>query len=103
MTQRAKQIGRVSPPNSTGKSRASVRRTSRVLLEFPSGLLERADRAAAEIATTRSELVRTAVEQLVSGMEKQRLERELAEAYAANASMNLKLAREFEHVDREGF
>jgi metal-responsive CopG/Arc/MetJ family transcriptional regulator len=75
----------------------------RVLVEFPQSLLERADEAAARLEKSRSELIRTAVEQLLEGMEKKKFEAELAEAYAANAGMNLELAEEFAMVDREGF
>ena len=75
----------------------------RVLIEFPSSLLERADRAAAALGKNRSELVRTAVEQLLDAIERRKFEAELAAAYAANSRMNLDLVEEFAHVDREGF
>lgn len=94
-----------TPPNASRQFRdKDLHRPTRerVLLEFPSTLLRRADEAAAEIDTSRSELVRTAVEQFLGGMEKERLEAELAEAYAANAALNLELTEEFAHVDREG-
>lgn len=75
----------------------------RVLVEFPSTLLRRADAAAAKLEKNRSELIRAAVERLLEGMEKERFEAELAAAYAANAPMNLNLADEFAHIDKEGF
>jgi metal-responsive CopG/Arc/MetJ family transcriptional regulator len=75
----------------------------RVLVEFPSNLLERADRAAASLEKNRSELIRNAVEQLLDGIERKKFEAELAAAYAANSKMNLDLAEEFSQVDREGF
>ena len=78
-------------------------RKERVLIEFPGDLLKRADEAARKLDKNRSELIRTAVEQLLNEMETKRFERELAAAYAANAQMNLELAEEFAHVDREGF
>lgn len=86
------------------RSRAPHRTTrERVLLEFPPALLERADQAAVNMEASRSDLIRTAVEQLLDRMDRARLEAELAEAYTANAAMNLELAKEFEHVDEEQF
>jgi hypothetical protein len=75
----------------------------RVLIEFPTSLLERADEAARQLSKNRSELIRTAVEQLLNSIEASEFERKLADAYAANAAMNLALAEEFVEVDREGF
>lgn len=75
----------------------------RVLVEFPASLLQRADSAAIEMDKSRSELIRTAVEELLDARERTKFEMELAEAYAANAKMNLDLVNEFAHVDKEGF
>ena len=83
-------------------SQARVNRKERVLVEFPARLLERADQAALGLETNRSELIRQAVERLLEDMEASKLERELADAYAANSEMNRALAREFAAVDREG-
>ena len=77
-------------------------RKERVLVEFPENLLRRADEAARKLDKNRSELIRTAVEQLLSEMEKKQFERELAAGYAANAKMTIELAKEFSSVDREG-
>lgn len=90
-------------PHPGAKKTARRPPRERVLLEFPSALLRRADQAAADLDASRSELVRTAVEQLLDSIEKKRLEAELAEAYAANAAMNLELAKDFVHVDEEDF
>jgi metal-responsive CopG/Arc/MetJ family transcriptional regulator len=78
-------------------------RKERVLIEFPSGLLKRADDAARSLEINRSGLIRNAVERLVDEVESREFERRLAEGYAANAEMNRALAREFSEVDREGF
>jgi len=78
-------------------------RRERVLIEFPENLLRRADEAARKMEKNRSDLIRTAVEQLLEGLETKRFETELAAAYAANAQLNLDLADDFEAVDREGF
>ena len=81
-------------------SRAS--RKERVLVEFPAALLQRADEAARNLESNRSDLIRKAVERLLDDMESREFEQELARAYAANAAMNRALAKEFEAVDREG-
>jgi hypothetical protein len=49
------------------------------------------------------EIAGTAVEKLLEGIEKERLDAELAAAYVANNERNLELLKEFAHVDREGF
>jgi len=85
------------------KGRAARPGRERVLVEFSDSLLKRTDEAVGKIAKNRSELIRTAVEQLLDRMEKKEFEKELAAAYAANAEMSLELAEEFAHVDREGF
>jgi metal-responsive CopG/Arc/MetJ family transcriptional regulator len=51
----------------------------------------------------RSELIRTAVEQLLEEMETKQFELELAAAYTANAQTSREMMEEFVHVDREGF
>lgn len=75
----------------------------RVLVEFPAGLLERADEAARALKSNRSQLIRSAVEQLLSDMESKRFEAQLAAAYTANSERSRRLAEEFAAVDREGF
>jgi hypothetical protein len=39
----------------------------------------------------------------LADMDKKRFELELAAGYAANAGINLELAEDFAHIDREGF
>jgi metal-responsive CopG/Arc/MetJ family transcriptional regulator len=98
MTASLKKTNEPAPPSKSARTGRE-----RVLIEFPTSLLQRADSAAASLEKNRSEFIRTAVEQLLEGMEKEKFEMELAAAYAANAPMNLELAKEFTHVDREGF
>jgi len=78
-------------------------RKERVLVEFPENLLKRADDAARRMDKNRSELIRTAVEQMLDEMETKQFELELAAAYRANAPASLEIMEEFVHVDREGF
>ena len=73
------------------------------MIEFPSALLKRADEVARSLETSRSGLIRNAVERLVAEVESREFERRLAAGYAANADMNRALAQEFSDVNREGF
>jgi metal-responsive CopG/Arc/MetJ family transcriptional regulator len=92
---------------SRGRGRTIDRRkraapaTSKVIVEFPSDLLERAERAASELATNRSRLIRLAVEQFLQGLQRRELERELAEGYRANAALDREICQEFAYVDAE--
>jgi len=89
---------------SSSRPSPSARPTKeRVLVEFPAELLKRADEAARKLEKNRSELIRTAVEQLIDSIETKRFEQELASAYQANAGLAAKLSEEFSHIDREGF
>jgi metal-responsive CopG/Arc/MetJ family transcriptional regulator len=72
----------------------------RVLIEFPAAALRRADEAARAEGVSRSEFIRTAVEQRLEEISAEEFERELAEACIANSQRNLELLKEFEHVDR---
>jgi metal-responsive CopG/Arc/MetJ family transcriptional regulator len=75
----------------------------RVLIEFPSAALRRADEAARAEGVSRSEFIRTAVERRLEEISAEEFERELAEACIANSQRNLELLKEFEHVDREAW
>ena len=75
----------------------------RVLVEFPSSLIELADAEASRMQISRSQLIRSAVEEALAVREKARVNSELAEAYAANAGRNLELLEEFAAVDQEIF
>jgi metal-responsive CopG/Arc/MetJ family transcriptional regulator len=75
----------------------------RVLIEFPQPLIKQADAEASRMGISRSQLIRTALEEKLAMREKARLEAELAEAYAANSGRNLELLEEFSAVDREIF
>ena len=91
------------PARSLQRTKTARARRERVLVEFPVGLLERTDSAAMRLGKNRSELIRTAVENLLAEMERAQFEAELADAYATNVRMNLELAKDFANVDRDGF
>ena len=75
----------------------------RVLIEFPSAALRRADEAARAVGVSRSEFIRAAVERQLEARDAEQFEHELEEAYKANAAFNLQILKEFEHVDREAW
>jgi metal-responsive CopG/Arc/MetJ family transcriptional regulator len=75
----------------------------RVLIEFPAQLIERADLEAERLGTSRSQLIREALEGFLAARERDRLEQQLAEGYSANNARNLELLEEFAAVDREIF
>lgn len=93
----------VTRPLASAKARSARSGRERVLVEFSTPLLKRADEEAARMETSRSGLIRIAVEQLLEDVERTRFEAELAAGYLANASMNVQIAEEFVEVDREGF
>ncbi|MGB9458216.1 MAG: hypothetical protein WCB12_19360 [Bryobacteraceae bacterium] len=73
----------------------------RVVVDFPTPLLTRADRVVAELETNRSELIRMAVEQLLESLQKAKLEQALAEGYTANAAQARQGSEEFAYVDSD--
>jgi CopG family transcriptional regulator/antitoxin EndoAI len=85
------------------RRKASGKSKERLLIEFPSALLARADKAAAKLEKNRSELIRSAVERMLDEFEKKELDEQLALAYAANGRINLELLEEFQNADREGW
>jgi CopG family transcriptional regulator/antitoxin EndoAI len=91
------------PDISTAPRKASRKSKERLLIEFPSALLARADRVAEKLEKNRSELIRSAVEGMLDEFEKKELDEQLAIAYAANGRINLELLKEFESADAEGW
>ena len=79
---------------------AAVRR---VVVDFPKPLLTRAERVVAELDMNRSELIRTAVEQYLDLLQRQKLDRELADGYRLNAEHDRSIGEEFAAVDYENF
>lgn len=94
----AKQNRTAGPSISRGKTAPAK---ERVLVEFPLPLLRRTEAAAAQLALDRSKFIRAAVEEKVWNMEREKIEEELATAYAANSEFDLKVCGEFKHADGE--
>lgn len=66
--------------------RATAAKAKRVVIDFPEQLFEATEDAATELAINRSSLIREAVQQFLEARYRQKLERELAEGYIANAA-----------------
>lgn len=102
----AKDTKSTSVPHRVSASRSQKKGTGqqreRVLIEFPARLLQQTDDAARSLNRNRSEVIRSAVEDFLNGIEAKKLEERLAAAYAANSKMNRDLCEEFEAIDREG-
>lgn len=79
----------------------AVATVKRVVVDFPTPLLTRAERVVAEMGTNRSALIRMAVEKYLEFLQKTKLEQVLAEGYAANAAQARQSCEEFAYVDSD--
>jgi len=76
-----------------------VLESKKILVEFPSDLLQATERVADEMGTDRSKVIRYAVKTFLQKRARVRFERELAEAYRVNDEFNRKLTEEFDTVN----
>jgi len=82
---------------------AAAAASRKVVVDFPAPLFRETERLAAETGTSRSELIRRAVEQYLEALRRERLERELAAGYVPNSALDRRIADEFSAVDYETF
>ncbi|MGA2771636.1 MAG: hypothetical protein ABSG26_12550 [Bryobacteraceae bacterium] len=82
---------------------AATAASRKVVVEFPAPLFRETERAAAEIGTSRSRLIRCAVERYLETLRRKRLEQELAAGYVANAALDRRITKEFSALDYENF
>ena len=80
---------------------ATRKSRTRVNLVVPSELTKKAAEVAEKNGQTVSEFVRIALARHIAALEKEALERELAEGYNANAAYYSKMSREWEAADAE--
>jgi metal-responsive CopG/Arc/MetJ family transcriptional regulator len=66
---------------------------------FTEPLFRETERVAAESGTSRSKLIRCAVEQYLEAARRKRLEQELAGGYVANAALDRRIAEQFSAAD----
>jgi len=78
---------------------AATAASREVVVEFHAPLFRETERVAAETGTSRSRLIRCAVEQYLEAVQRKRLEQELAAGYAANSALDRRIAQEFSAVD----
>ena len=76
-----------------------VMESKKILVEFPTDLLQATERVAHEMGTDRSKVIRYAVKTFLRKRARVRFERELAEAYRVNDELNRKLTEEFDSVN----
>jgi metal-responsive CopG/Arc/MetJ family transcriptional regulator len=87
----------------TARRRAATAASRKVVVRFPAPLVRETERVAAEISTSRSKLIRCAVEQYLEALRRERLEQELAAGYVANSALDRRIAEEFSAADYETF
>jgi metal-responsive CopG/Arc/MetJ family transcriptional regulator len=63
--------------------------------------LERTEEAASALAIDRSKLIRSAVERYLEMLRREKIEKELAAGYEANASLDRAVCEDFAHADAE--
>ncbi len=90
------------PIRSKGRrQRMPALQTKRVMIEFPEDLLRRTDQIAEQLVSSRSAVVRSAVEEYLKAVYRRQLDELLAEGYRANAALSQQISEEFSHVDAE--
>ncbi len=70
------------------------RRPKKIVVDFPEPLLRETDSAVAELATTRSNFIRLAVQEFIRERREKKLQQELIEGYTANAAQASQTAEE---------
>jgi len=78
--------------------RTAVAASRKIIVEFPAALYTATERATVELSTNRSSLIRSAVAEYLARLQRQKLERDLAEGYTANATQAAQLAEEFAYT-----
>ena len=83
------------------KKTIAMRASRKVIIDFPAALYAQTEAATAALSINRSTLIRSAVEDFLHRLRRDKLEKELAEGYIANASQARQTAEDFSHVDAE--
>jgi metal-responsive CopG/Arc/MetJ family transcriptional regulator len=87
----------------TNKSRAkrkhnvpaiTARAQKKIVVDFPEPLYTETENAVAELSTSRSDLIRSAVREFIAKRRQEKLEAELIEGYTANAAIAREVAEE---------
>ena len=73
----------------------------KIAVDFPAPLFQETERAVRELSTNRSSLIRVAVETFLRTRQREKLERQIAGSFSANAESDRQLMDDFKHVDAE--
>ncbi len=76
-------------------------KTERKNVYFPGDLITRIKKVSEDLNTDFSKFVREAAEERLQKIEKEELEKRLAEGYKAKAKLNKKICEDFKYVDGE--
>jgi metal-responsive CopG/Arc/MetJ family transcriptional regulator len=80
---------------------ATAPKQVKIAIDFPAPLFQATEQAVRELSTTRSALVRTAVELFLRSRQREKLECQIAESFSANSVLDRQLMDEFKHVDAD--
>lgn len=73
----------------------------KIVIYFPATLFRETEQAAHELSINRSVLIRSAVEMFLRTKRREKLERQIAESFSANARLDRQLATDFASVDAD--
>lgn len=79
----------------------SAARVRRIVIDFQEPLFNETENVAVELGMNRSSLIREAVRQYLGKLQRQKLEKELAEGYAANAASASAIANDMMGAERD--
>lgn len=80
---------------------ATAKQSRKIAIDFPAPLFQETERAVHELSMNRSVLIRSAVEMYLRFRQREKLERQIAESFRANAELDRQLVEDFAHVDAE--
>jgi len=95
---------RQSPAKSkTGRFKRTntIRASRKVIVDFPADLYAATEKATGQLSINRSTLIRSAVGEYLEKLQREELEKQLAEGYIANARQARETAEAFRHVNAE--
>jgi metal-responsive CopG/Arc/MetJ family transcriptional regulator len=78
---------------------ATAKHARKIAIDFPAPLFQETERAVHELSMNRSTLIRSAVEMYLRVWRREKLERQIAESFSANAEFDRQLVEDFAHVD----
>ena len=78
-------------------------RSVKIAIDLPASLFRKTEKAVSELSTNRSSLVRAALDMFLQKLERDKLEREIADSFSANQDLDRQLLEDFKHVDAIDF